>query len=179
MKRILFVFICLLITATTFGQVFNTASTMKKGKLSLGLNPAYYNDNLGLFVHGNAGIISGIDLSIKYGLLDGSDYFGTDLEWGLIQKKLSVSLTTGVHYINDIGLDVSLNISTALKRDVHFYSGIDTDLELANDIDMLLWIPIGVDLRIKSKLSFILEAEIPVNDPAFAIIDGGIVFYFN
>ncbi len=179
MRKITTAVICFLFTASTFGQVFNTAEILKKGKISLGLNPAYYNDNLGLFIHGNIGILSGVDFSLKYGFLDGADYFGGDLEWKIMSKKPSLSLTTGAHYVNDIGLDCSFNISTSITKGVNIYTGADSDLELANDIDLVLWIPVGVDLRIKSKLSFIFEAEIPVTNSAFAIIDGGIVFYFN
>lgn len=179
MKKIVSVFICLLFASATFGQVFNTAGILKKGKISLGLNPSYYNDNLGFFIHGNVGVLSGIDFSCKYGFLDGSNYIGGDLEWEIMSRKPSLSVTTGAHYINDIGLDCSLNISTSIKKGVYVYSGVDTDIEFANDTYLLLWIPVGVDLRIKSKLSFIFEAEIPVSNSAFAIIDGGIIFYFN
>ena len=114
MKKLVSVIICLFIVTQIFSQVFNTAGTLKKGKFSIGLNPAYYNDNLGLFLHGNAGIVS----------------------------------------------------------------GVDTDLLFNNDIDLLLWLPFGIDLKIRKKMSFLFEAEIPVTDPAFPIIDGGIMFYF-
>ncbi len=179
MKKIISALICFLFIASTFGQVFNTAGTLKKGKVSLGLNPAYYNDDLGFFIHGNFGVLSGIDFSGRFGFVNGNNYLGGDLEWKIISKKPSLSLTTGVHYVNDIGLDCSLNISTPIKKGIDVYSGVDSDIEFTDDPYMLLWIPLGVDLRIKSKLSFIFEAEIPVSDNAFAIIDGGIVFYFN
>jgi hypothetical protein len=179
MRKIAASFICLLFVTSAFGQVFNTAETLKSGKISLGLNPAYYNDNLGFFAHGNVGLLSGIDFSFKYGILDGSDYVGSDLEWKIKSRRPALSLTTGAHYVNDIGLDCSFNISTAIVKSVHIYSGADSDIELADNIDLLLWIPVGIDIRKKSKLSFILEAEIPVISAAFPIIDGGIVFYIN
>jgi hypothetical protein len=51
MKKIVTVIVYVFIFNQLFSQVFNTASTLKKGTFSLGLNPAYYDDNFGLFLH--------------------------------------------------------------------------------------------------------------------------------
>jgi len=178
MKKVITVVICLFFMTYIFGQVFNTATTMKKGKIALGLNPAYYSDNLGLFLHGNLGIVSGVDLAVKYGFLDGSDYIGADLEWALLKSKPDISLTTGAHVTNDFALDLSANLSFPVKGGITLYTGVDTDLCFNNDIDLLFWIPAGIDIKIRKQLSLLLEGEIPVNDPAFPIIDGGVMFYF-
>ena len=70
MKKVVSAVIFLVFVVSVNGQVFNTATTLKKGKLAFGLNPAYYNENMGLFLHGNLGIVSGVDLAVKYGFLD-------------------------------------------------------------------------------------------------------------
>ena len=111
MKKVITAVIAFFLMTHLFGQVFNTASTLKKGKFALGLNPAYYDDNMGLFLHGNAGIVTGIDLAVKYGFLDGSDYIGADLEWALLKSKPDVSITTGAHVMDDFALDLSANLS--------------------------------------------------------------------
>lgn len=178
MKKIVSVIICLFIATQIYSQVFNTASTLKKGKFSLGLNPAYYNDNFGLFLHGNAGIVSGVDLAIKYGFLDGSDYIGADLEWAILKSKPCISITTGAHSQNDFGLDLSGNLSFPVMGGISMYTGVDTDLLFNNDIDLLLWLPFGIEFKIRKRMSFLFEAEIPVTNTAFAIIDGGVMFYF-
>jgi hypothetical protein len=178
MKKIVSAVVCLFIMTHITGQVFNTATTLKKGKLAFGLNPAYYNENFALFLHGNLGIVSGVDLAVKYGFLDGSDYIGADLEWALLKSKPDVSITTGAHVTDDFALDFSANLSFPVKGGIALYTGADTDLCFNSDIDLLLWIPVGIDIKIRKKLSFLLEGEIPVNDLAFPIIDGGVMFYF-
>jgi hypothetical protein len=178
MKKVLTAVLCLFIMAHLTGQVFNTATTLKKGKFAIGINPAYYNDNMALFLHGNAGIASGVDLALKYGFLDGSDYIGADLEWALLKSNPDISLTTGAHAINDFALDISVNISFPIKGGIALYTGADSDLRFDSNVDLLFWIPVGIEMKIKNKISFLLEGEIPVSDPAFPVIDGGVMFYF-
>jgi hypothetical protein len=179
MKKLVTVIACLFIVNQLFSQVFNTACTLKRGTFSLGLNPAYYNDNLGLFLHGNAGLVSGVDLALKYGFLDGPDYIGADIEWAVLKGKPDVSITTGAHSRDYFGLDLAANLSFPLKDGISLYTGADTDLVFNNDVDLLLWIPVGIEIDIRKQMSFLFEAEIPVNNIAFAVIDGGIMFYFR
>jgi hypothetical protein len=179
-KLILFTgLICLPLFA--FSQVFNTASTLKPGNFSLGFEPVVIRQDLGLFVHGGVGLTSGVDLGMKYGFLNGTDYFGADLEWRLLGGKPNISLTTGGHVMGDMGLDLALNISFPIARSASLYSGVDTDINFYKEpvgTQFLAWIPVGVQIYLKPKMAFMLEAEIPIKDNTNSIFGGGLSFYF-
>jgi len=38
-------------------------------------------------------------------------------------------------------------------------------------------LPIGIEVGIRSNMSFIFEAEIGLTDPAYSLIGGGLNFY--
>jgi len=179
-KLFLFIgFVCL--PLLTFSQVFNTATILKPGNFSLGIEPAVVNKDLGLFLHGGVGLTRGVDLGIKYGFLKYNDYFGADLEWRLMSGKPSISLTTGGHITDDFGLDAGLNISFPIGSTASLYSGLDTDIDFHKEprgTQFLPWIPVGVQIYLKPKMAFMLEAEIPLNDYAYTIFGGGLSFYF-
>jgi hypothetical protein len=165
----------------TFSQVFNTASVLKPGKFSFGIEPAIVDKDLGLFLHGGVGLAPGVDLGLKYGFLRYNDYFGADLEWRLMADKPNISLTTGGHVMNDFGLDLGLNISFSITSAASLYSGIDTDINFYKEpvgTQFLAWMPVGIQLYLKPKMAFMLEAEIPLNNNAYSIFVGGLNFFF-
>lgn len=164
-----------------FGQIFNTATILKPGKFSLGIEPAVVDKDLALFLHGGVGLTRNVDLSIKYGFMRYTDYFGADLEWKLMSGKPSISLTTGGHVMDDFGLDAALNISFPIGSTASLYSGLDTDINFYKQptgTQLLAWIPVGVQIYLKPKMAFMLEAEIPINDYAYTFFGGGLSFYF-
>jgi hypothetical protein len=180
MKKLTITFIIFLFPVLSYSQVFNTASTLSPGKFSLGINPLFYEKDFGLFLHGGVGIKPGLDLAIHYGILDYNDYVGADLEWRLVGGKgPKVSLITGAHNYNDFGLDLGLNLSFTITSNVQLYTGIDSDINFGqNDTYTPLWLPIGVEIPVKSKMSFMFEAEVPLSDAAWSIFGGGLAFYF-
>lgn len=164
-----------------FSQVFNTAAVLKPGKFSLGIEPTVYNKDLGLFLHGGIGLAPGVDLGMKYGFLKYTDYFGADLEWRLMSGKPNISLTTGGHVINDFGLDLGLNLSFPITGTASLYTGFDSDINFYKDpigTQFLPWIPVGVQIKLRPQVAFILEAEIPLNNYAYNIFGGGLNFFF-
>lgn len=164
-----------------FSQVFNTASILKPGKFSLGIEPVVVHEDLGLFLHGGVGLASGVDLALKYGFLKYNDYFGADLEWRLMAGKPNISLTTGAHTYGDMGLDLGINLSFPITGAASLYTGFDSDIDFHKEpvgTLFLPWIPVGVQLNIKSNMAFMLEAEIPLNNNANAIFGGGLSFFF-
>jgi hypothetical protein len=181
MKKLKIVLLILVFPVMAFSQVFNTASTLKPGNFSIGINPLIYEKDFGLFLHGGVGIKSGIDLSLHYGFLEYEDYFGADIEWRLLSGKPSISLITGAHKFIDGGLDLALNFSFPIAAGIQLYTGLDMDINFGdNDTYLPVWLPIGVEIPLKSKISFLFEAEIPLtNDPyAVNIFGGGVAFYF-
>jgi hypothetical protein len=180
----------------SFSQVFNTASILKPGGFSIGLEPVMIQDNLGGFVQLGAGLTRGIDLALKAGLVEntGTPYLGADLEWRLKGSKPSISITTGAHRneFGSFGLDASLNFSFAVGRKVFPYFGIDSDINFDNNYvyyydnthyhhnaNVLLWIPLGVEIYLRKSISFILEAEVPLTAPTYYVMGAGFTFYLN
>ena len=178
MKKLIFlVLLCLGISS--YGQVFNTGETLKRGSFSIGLNPVYYYNDLGLFLHGGAGITSGLDLALNIGFLEGPTYVGGDLEWKLLGGKPDVSLITGAHVRGDFGLDIGLNLSVDIKGSVDLFTGLDTDLNfLDSDTQWLVWVPVGVEIKLKSSIGLILEGDVPCTNETEGIFGGGVAFYF-
>ena len=181
MKKLL-ISICLFcLPLLAFSQVFNTATILKPGKFSLGIEPAIVEKDLGLFIHGGVGLARGIDLGIKYGFLKYQDYFGADLEWRLMSGKPNISLTTGGHTMGVFGLDLGLNLSFPITSTASLYSGFDSDVNFYKEpvgTQFLAWIPVGVQIYLKPRMAFMLEAEIPLTDYAYTIFGGGLSFYF-
>ncbi|MFO7659128.1 MAG: hypothetical protein R6W78_18865 [Bacteroidales bacterium] len=179
MRRLILTTIVSITVLLANAQVFNTAEILKPLKFNLGIAPIYFNNNLGLFFMGGVGIKSDIDFSLKYAILEYEDYFGADLEWKLLNSKsVDFSLTTGCHNYYDFGLDVSGNVSFNIKRDIAIYTGLDIDINFGNDVYAPFWIPLGVQIGLNRTIAFIFEAEIPINQSAYPIIDGGFSFRF-
>lgn len=186
MKKIKVALVALLFPCLAFSQVFNTASTLSAGKVSVGINPLVYNRDFGLFLHGGIGLKSGIDLGIHYGFMEYDDYFGADIEWQLVSGKPSLSLITGAHKFYDGGLDLGLNLSFPITSGVQLYTGLDMDVNFGEDYRgdnhtyTPVWLPIGVEIPLRSNISFMFEAEIPLNNEPLAeeIFGGGLSIYF-
>jgi hypothetical protein len=168
------IFTCSVISA----QVFNTGNTLQKGKVALGIEPAYLIDSyqgLYLFLHGGVGITSGIDLGVKIGIGQ-TNYFGADLEWRLAKN---LSLATGAHSFGDFGLDGCLNYTIPLGSSARLFTGLDADINFGRDnLYVPIWLPLGVEVKMEKKLAFILETEIGLTSPAYHLIGGGVMIYF-
>lgn len=179
MKKVGLLLLGAIFAMSVQAQVFNTATTLKRNSFSLGVEPVIHinggNNGFMMFFHGGYGIKSGIDFAIKIGA-GGTTYFGADIEWALGR---SVSLTTGAHNFGNFGLDGALNFSLPITRGVDIYSGVDMDINFGNNqVYLPVWIPIGLEIGLRSNMSFLFETEIGLTDPAYHIIGGGLAFYF-
>lgn len=180
----------------SFSQVFNTASILKPGGFSIGLEPVIIQDNLGGFAQLGVGVIRGVDLALKAGFVQTAPtpYLGADLEWRLKGSKPSISITTGAHRneFGHFGLDASLNLSFNIGRKIFPYLGFDSDINFDpyhvyyydnvhyhNHTNVLMWIPLGVEIYFRKSVSFILETEIPLTDYTYYVIGGGFTFYIH
>lgn len=170
-------------------QVFNTGLTLRGGEISIGINPAYYNTasgNLGLYLHGGYGISKKLDIAFKYGLFDGANYIGGDLEYNVLKKgNIHFSVSSGLHGWKgiSIGADFTGNITFQVNK-MEFYSGLDLDVDfIKTSADRVpntkIWLPIGFNTNIMDKLELILEADIAINNNATSIFGGGLVVYLN
>ncbi|MCK5217878.1 hypothetical protein KAR10_00030 [bacterium] len=168
--------------------VFGTASTLRSGHFSLGLEPslAFSPAEFLFFFHGGLGLTRSIDLDAKLGL--GSYiYFGADVEFKLIPDSRygpGLSLSAGAHGTSNFGLDATLNLSNRF-RTFSFYAALDADIEILeseNSEDTLLLVPFYFDLGVAIPLSrqseFLFECNIALSEPANSGLSAGLAFYF-
>ncbi|NPA68990.1 MAG: hypothetical protein GXO50_10315 [Chlorobi bacterium] len=180
---------------TMFG---NTALTLSKNVLSLGVNPVYAADlnnadltyvpepdDLAYFFHLGYGINYSNDIGINIGKAWGEMYYGIDFENVFINAgKFYVSGTLGGHYWHRAGADVDLIASLKLN-DFYLTSGIDIDIEPytrddgTTDFYLPAYVPVELEFNPSSKYAVNFELNIAVNEPAFTTIGAGINFYFK
>ena len=176
MKKIIFTVIITMLSVVLHAQIFNTGKTLKKGSFLLGLNPVY-TDGLNMFVHGGYGINQGVDFGLKVGVGENNTYVGADFEWSIGNN---IAFVTGGHFQgNDLGIDGAIIASFNVHKDADFFVGADSDLIFSDDnIDLAIWIPVGIELMFRSNMSIILEGDIAVTDAAYHIFGGGLGIYF-
>ena len=179
MKK-LFVYIILsILFRTGYSQVFNSGSLAEQGKFSAGIGPAYFingsNGTPFLFLYGNYAIRNDIGLNLKIGAGLSKTYVGAAMTWDLGKN---FTLGTGVHNFDYFGLDARLNYNIILPKDARIFTGLDASVLFASETRLPLWVPLGVEVKIREKLSFILETEIAITKPAYHIISAGVVYYF-
>lgn len=170
----------ILISINSKSQILNTAKVLGPKNFSIGLAPAYYNHNLGLFFTVNAGLKRGIDFELILGTTGSSGYFAGNLEWSLhSSNSFKISLLTGSHVIyHNFGLDGNINFTFNIRNDINLYSGFNMQINFGDEVWTPFWLPLGTDIALNRTLHFIFEASIPLNIEAYPIIDGGIVIYF-
>ena len=178
-KYVIFLFCLFSITLASQAQVFNTAGTLGKGSFSAGVEPGVYvngSSRFSLFLHGGAGIANNVDFGLKLGILEPNIYFGGDVEFAF--GKL-FSLSAGAHTFGDFAVDATGLFTFDLGSAVDLYTGLDMDVVFTdNETIVPLWIPIGIEVPIKSSILFLFETEINVTDNAAHYIGGGVNFLF-
>lgn len=179
MKKFLSLFLLVLLSTSSFSQVFNTGQTLKKGGISAGFEPVILlngGTDLLLFVHGGYGLKKGIDFGLSIGVLGPNNYIGGDVEFAIARWS---SIAVGAHHFGSFGLDGTLNITFPIRQDVRVFTGADLDVNFNSDkTRFLLWLPVGVEIGIKKNMSFIFEASVGLTNPAYHLIGGGLNFYF-
>ena len=170
MKK-LFVLIFVLGLSTIFvqAQVFNTSSTLKRGQFSVGIEPGLYingSSDFNLFLHGGVGITHNTDFGLKLGVLGNETYIGGDVEFALAKI---FSLSVGAHSWGDFGLDGTGLLTFPLTSGVKIYT---------NEVQVPLWIPVGLQIGMNKNMAFIFESEINVTDVGSHFLGGGLSFFF-
>jgi hypothetical protein len=180
-KHILIAVILVSLSSWSFAQVFNTSETLRSGQLSAGFEPSVYvngDTDFNLFLHGGVGLVKGVDLGLKLGVMGNEAYLGGDVEFAVLNR---LSLAAGAHSYGVFGLDFTGLYTFSLGQSASFYTGLDVDLNFPEDDDMSapLWIPVGLELPIRKYMLFLFEAEINVTDVGSHFIGGGLNFTFN
>ena len=177
MKKLIFIILSVFYSVCISAQVFNRGKIVERGIIVAGMEPTYHinggGNGLMMFFHGGYGLESGLDLAIKLGT-GNEAYSGVELEWALGER---ISLLTGVHNFVNIGLDAGITFSVPVNRDTRVFSGVDADMIFGDKLQLPVWIPLGVEIRVRHNTSFLLETEIGVISDAYHVIAGGVVFY--
>ena len=191
MRRILLILVSVVfISVSLKAQVFNTGQTLKKGVLALGVQPAVHvNGGVNgaiVYAHAGFGLTSGIDISAKAGVGRLNTYYvGGDIEFALARH---MSIALGGHKSGDYGVDGTFLFDIPIKNKVVIYSGVDSDVNFGTkinnsgdevaDLDVLVWVPIGLEIKISKSIHFLAESSIGVTSDSYHIIGGGIMLYF-
>jgi len=177
-RNILAVIILLAGFTAVQAQVFNAARPLSRKQFYLGLEPAIYaksGTDVFMFFHGGVGITNQVGLALHAGV-GPTTYLGADLQWSLAQR---LQLTTGAHNFDNFGLNGAITYRIPVVKGTDFWFGADMDVDFASDIEVPLWIPIGVEIGFRDNISFILESEIGLDSPARHIIAGGLSIYLR
>lgn len=180
MKKIIVLLSFFAIAYTANAQVFNTSSTLKRGQFSVGFEPGIYTDggsDFNLFLTGGAGLTRGVDLGLKLGVLGDENYIGADVEFVLGKR---FSLAAGAHSWGDFGLDATGLYTFDITKGVDLFLGLDMDIVFPDEDDtyLMAWIPLGLEIGLKSNMAFIFETAINISDRGAHWIGGGLNFYF-
>ena len=202
MKKILTLFVIVFFlfagkiqAQTMFG---NTALTLNKGVVSLGVNADYAThinllstsvvalpQDLAYFFHFGYGTSSSTDMGINIGKAWGKMYYGVDFEKSLVKKgNLHVSGTLGGHYWNYAGADANI-IASVKINDVYLTSGLDVDADIRKMSDGSLvlyfpaYVPVVLEFNPNNKMALTLEASVAINNRAFTTVGAGVNFYFK
>lgn len=178
MKRVTLIALALLLAGSLAAQVFNTGQTLKPKSLSVGFQPAVLiNDgsNFVLFLHGGVGIKQGIDIGLTAGVLGPHNYFGADIEFA-VGKRMSVVF--GAHHFGSFGLGGTFIVDMPIRKDIRLFTGVDVDLNIhTNSTQLLVWLPIGLEIALSSSTSLIFETQVGLTAPAYHLIGIGLNFY--
>jgi hypothetical protein len=201
MKRILLLIITIFFmvsngkSQTMFG---NTALTLKKNVVSIGVNAMYATDinhviltyapspeSVAYFFHLGYGMTKTSDIGLNIGNAWGKIYYGFDLEKNFVSSgKFFMSGSLGGHYWNRAGADIDIIASLKIS-DFYLTSGFDIDLEPYKHSDgtvvlyLPAYVPVELEFNPTSRMAFSLEVDIAVNSPAFTTVGAGVNFYFK
>ncbi|MCG8698991.1 MAG: hypothetical protein MI922_13130 [Bacteroidales bacterium] len=181
MRRFISISFLLAFTFIAQSQVFNTSTTLRPGKFSVGIEPVIYvpNNDFSLFMHGGVGLAKSIDFGAKLGVFRNDVYIGGDIEFSLARF---FSLSFGAHSHGNFALDGTALFTFPLGKPANLYTGLDSDVVFIknpkDDVRFPLWIPLGLEVKVKRGIAFLFEAEIAANDPAEHMIGGGFNFFF-
>lgn len=179
MKRTITFLLLLTLAVSVSAQGFYSSQRLKPKQFTLGIEPAVLvngNANFMLFLHGGVGIAKGVDLGLTFGTLSSTNYFGANLSFGMGQY---LSATFGAHSFGVFGLDATLAANFPLRKDIRLFSGVDTDINFYDDKPHLqLWLPLGVEIGLRSNMSFVFETNIGLVKQSYHLIGAGVNFYF-
>ncbi|MBN2281745.1 MAG: hypothetical protein JXQ65_14280 [Candidatus Marinimicrobia bacterium] len=178
MKRSILIILSLAILL--HAQVFNTARTLNKSKLSATGGYGFYDGGGVVVAKFGYGLGNQRDLALTMGFGDFS-YLGLDFEKVLPWENLdylTMSLAPGIHYSDGFVLDLTWNCSVPLDKSLILFSGLDMDLLINEGSGVPLSWFVGMELAFQRRLTLLGEYDLGLNN-AGNCFGLGLCFYFS
>lgn len=159
MRKILF----LIMIAPFFltAQVMNTARVLNQKQAAIQVYPSFQGENPYIYLAGEYGLKNAMDLQINFGAGE-TPYFGTNIEKVVAHNDLIIAAIGGIHYAEDLGLNLAGNLTYPLAGNLDIYTGLDINLNMAESIKAPVWIFLGNAINYKSNLQFFLEVAVGI-----------------
>lgn len=179
--------------AQDFG-VMNSAETINKGNFKLTGNPIIVfgkgaaDNEVGVAVSGGYGFTDRFDAEAKLAVFDGLTYFGADAEYWVVKgQKVDFSVAGGFHlgnsdFVDTTGLDLTFLASGHVTDKLELYGGLDFAREKIKDSSFdftTVHLVPGIEYRLSSKLDFVGEFGIALNDDSSHYVSAGFALYFG
>jgi opacity protein-like surface antigen len=194
MKRfILLLFLAVPVLAAA--QVADYARTLPVRSYSVGIVPAWYLDSghdriglrsvgveadqggaLAVGLTGGYGVNYSMDLGLKaIYVLNGRPFFGADLQYLVYETRQSyVSLVGGLHYWDNVGVDLTGLFTFAPRYNFNFTAGLDLDViydpEMTSRVRTRFWVPVNVGWHISDYTVLFAEYNLQVSNNSWGIV---------
>jgi hypothetical protein len=173
----------MLFSAASHAQVYNTAQKLREGAFRLCFAPLLLveggSSDLGLYALGGFGVTNFMDLYFNTRIASNNrSNFGADLQWVLVRGTPALSLSTGAHVSDHLGIDGTLDCTFPVSSTVVLYGGLDMDIEFINsETTVPAWVFLGPRIQIRRNTTLFMEVDLGVTDYAPSIFGLGLSFY--
>ena len=178
-------------SAQDFG-VAQSAETINVGNVKLLANPmpVFGKDGsdgeAGVGLGIGYGLTDRVDVEGRLGLFENVQFYGGDVEFGLVQgRPYNISATAGGHVTDaDVdtwgAFDLTLEASRHVTPKLEIYGAFDFAHEFApDDAYQTMHVVPGIEYAITEDLDFVSEFGIGLNDDSFHYFTAGIAYYFR
>jgi hypothetical protein len=189
MKRVfLIVFISTFFAIGSWSQVINFGKTLPTRAFSITAAPVYNVSNVfhpalkgpSYMVMAGYGIGYDVDMSLKYGYYNGSDYFGIDVQYLFRETRKSYySFFGGMHKWEEYGIDLTVSYTHTPQYWANLTVGLDMDVDFSDQLEIRAWVPLNFGINLDDRYFIFLEYNLPANERAWDIVGGGITFIFR
>jgi hypothetical protein len=179
--------------AQDFG-VMNSAETINTGNFKLSGYPliVFGKDNAdndtGVAVTGGYGFTDRFDVEAKVAIFDGLTYLGADAEYWVVKgEAVDFSVAGGLHLGNGdgfdtTGFDLTFLASGHIAERLELYGALDVGRKSINDTSIdftTVHLVPGIEYRVSSKVDFVAEVGLALNDDSSHYLAVGLAFYFG
>ncbi len=164
---------------------FSDARTLNNQQISLSAETAIYtdlNNEVMLLLRGGYGLQPGLSFHGKVGIFLKEAYIGGHLKYLLADESrnaVSFSIIGGAYSFGDIGLKLGGIVSKDAGA-LSLYTGLLYEPLFENPVRNAFMIPLGVDIPLSDRASFIFEADLALTSDGqpYQALHTGFNFYF-